>query len=127
MSEMTPHNIEPREWNVLQRRLEQLHTRFKMILGTAIVMAAASVLLWAPFAMSGTSTPTAGAHAPASTTPHGLTESDVQPLNEVRDKQNCYHRYGNYVWVYCASGDYVAGIDFDNNEDNIGGVYCCPL
>jgi hypothetical protein len=123
MSETTT-KIDPHEWNALQRRLEQMNTRFKMIVGTAIVLAAASVLLWAPFAVSETSSPN---EAVSGDRYQPAADSDQQAMDEEPDKQGCYHRFGNRVWTYCNYRDYVAGIDYDNNEDGIGGVYCCPL
>jgi hypothetical protein len=43
------------------------------------------------------------------------------------NRDSCHTVTGDRTWNYCPDGEFVAGIDHDNNRDRIGGVYCCKF
>lgn len=43
------------------------------------------------------------------------------------NRQNCHRVTSRDVWNYCPDGEFVAGVDHDNNNDGIGGLLCCQL
>lgn len=43
------------------------------------------------------------------------------------NRQSCHAVTGTGTWNYCPDGEFVAGVDHDNNNDRVGGVYCCKF